>query len=65
MVYQMPTCYCRHCGWTWIPRTVDPKLCPHCKNRMKITVRLPEESPTQSAAHHSQKEGESSVHAGG
>jgi predicted Zn-ribbon and HTH transcriptional regulator len=22
---------CLRCGWEWVPRLEDPRLCPHCK----------------------------------
>jgi predicted Zn-ribbon and HTH transcriptional regulator len=23
---------CQRCGWKWIPRKSDVRLCPHCKS---------------------------------
>ena len=24
---------CKRCGYDWLPRTADPKVCPRCKSR--------------------------------
>ena len=24
---------CKRCGYEWLPRTPDPKVCPYCKSR--------------------------------
>jgi Zn finger protein HypA/HybF involved in hydrogenase expression len=42
---KIPTLKCLRCGHTWMPRTTDVRLCPHCKN-----VRWnepPEKKPTK------------------
>ena len=26
-------CQCLKCGYTWVPRTVAPKMCPACLSR--------------------------------
>jgi len=33
---------CKKCGWEWIPRVQDVKLCPHCKT-YKWNNEKPEE----------------------
>lgn len=30
---KIATYQCRKCGEKWIPRTINPKLCPSCKCR--------------------------------
>lgn len=32
------TCKCLRCGWTWEPRTENPKYCPGCKSPQWRTV---------------------------
>ena len=34
----LDTIACR-CGYTWVPRTNNPKACPSCKTRLDAKVR--------------------------
>jgi predicted Zn-ribbon and HTH transcriptional regulator len=27
------TAVCKKCGWIWIPRKAEIKICPNCKNK--------------------------------
>ena len=26
------TLHCERCGWVWVPRKAEVKMCPHCKS---------------------------------
>jgi len=33
-VKPLPKQRCRKCGYSWVPKKKDPKLCPRCKCRL-------------------------------
>jgi hypothetical protein len=30
--FQVPTLHCERCGWQWVPRQAEVRMCPHCKS---------------------------------
>lgn len=34
-------CECKRCGYRWMPRTAEPKVCPRCHSMKYLSPREP------------------------